>query len=163
LSLTVCHDVCLSCPFKLLLLFLFLDGIEPFFGHQFSMWHSYTKLFSSIFDLSTLTPKIYSPNFYGTCVMEARAICAHKDLHSTIVTSIITYHRSWMSMARHTCRNSIKGTSILANEICARRGDLVAYRLVFFVCRAFVYSEHPLLCTCYFLIVGMRQTKKQDL
>jgi len=24
--------------------FLFLDGIEPFFGRQFSMWHS-TKLF----------------------------------------------------------------------------------------------------------------------
>jgi len=30
--------------------FLFLDEIEPFFGRQFSMWHS-TKLFSSIFDL----------------------------------------------------------------------------------------------------------------
>ena len=36
---------------------LFLDGIEPFFGSQFSMWHS-TKLFSSIFDLGPLTPKI---------------------------------------------------------------------------------------------------------
>jgi len=29
---------------------MFLDGIEPFFGHQFSMWHS-TKRFSSILDL----------------------------------------------------------------------------------------------------------------
>jgi len=42
--------------------FLFLDGIEPFFARQFSMWHS-TKLFSSIFDLGPLTPKIYSPKF----------------------------------------------------------------------------------------------------
>jgi len=30
--------------------FLFLDGIEPFFGHQFSMIPS-TKRSSSIFDL----------------------------------------------------------------------------------------------------------------
>jgi len=42
--------------------FLFLDGIEPFFGRHFSMWHS-TKLFSSIFDFGYLTPKIYSPKF----------------------------------------------------------------------------------------------------
>jgi len=42
--------------------FLFLDGIEPFFGRQFSMWHS-TKRCSSIFDLGPLTPKIYSPKF----------------------------------------------------------------------------------------------------
>jgi len=42
-------SVCLSHLFKLLL-FLFLNGIEPFFGRQFSMWQS-TKLFSSIFDL----------------------------------------------------------------------------------------------------------------
>jgi len=36
-----------------------------FFGRQFSMWHS-TKLFSSIFDLGPLTPKIYSPKFFMT-------------------------------------------------------------------------------------------------
>jgi len=42
--------------------FLFLDGIEPFFGRQFSVWHS-TKRCSSIFDLGPLTPKIYSPKF----------------------------------------------------------------------------------------------------
>jgi len=40
--------------------FLFLDGIEPFFRRQFSMWHS-TKLFSSIFNLGPLTPKIVLP------------------------------------------------------------------------------------------------------
>ena len=42
---------------------LFLDGIEPFCGRQFSMWQS-TKKFSSIFDLGPLTLKIYSPKFY---------------------------------------------------------------------------------------------------
>jgi len=42
--------------------FLFLDGIEPFFGRQFSMWHC-AKLFSSIFDLGPLMPKIDSPKF----------------------------------------------------------------------------------------------------
>jgi len=49
-----------ACIFKLILLFLFLDGIEPFFGRQFSMWHS-TKLYSSILDLGPLTHIIYSP------------------------------------------------------------------------------------------------------
>jgi len=37
--------------------FLFLDGIKPFLGRQFSVWHS-TKRCSSIFDLGPLTPKI---------------------------------------------------------------------------------------------------------
>jgi len=40
--------------------FLFLDGIQPFFGCHLSMWHS-TKCCSSIFDLAPLMPKIYSP------------------------------------------------------------------------------------------------------
>jgi len=63
LTLSVCMSVCLSCcSFKLMLLFLFIDGIELLFGHHLSMWHS-TKLFSSIFDLGPLTPKIYSPKF----------------------------------------------------------------------------------------------------
>jgi len=39
---------CLSVPLSVTPLqiasFLFLDGIEPFFGHQFSMWH-YKTLF----------------------------------------------------------------------------------------------------------------------
>jgi len=49
---SVCTFVCLSVsPSVTLLLqiassFLFVDEIEPFFGCQFSMWHSTTKLFS---------------------------------------------------------------------------------------------------------------------
>jgi len=37
--------------------FLFIHGIEPFLGHQFSMTNT-TKRCSSVFDLSHLTPKI---------------------------------------------------------------------------------------------------------
>jgi len=61
LTLTVCPDVCLSHSF-ILASFLFLNGIEPFFGRHFSMWRS-TKRCSSIFDLGPLMPKIYSPKF----------------------------------------------------------------------------------------------------
>ena len=60
LTLSVCMYVCLSRSFKSILLFLFLDGIEPFLGRQFSMWHS-TKRCSSI--LGPVTSKIYSPKF----------------------------------------------------------------------------------------------------
>ena len=58
LSLSVCPSVCLSVCLSqtLLLLFLFLNGIEPFLGHQFSMTKT-TKRCSSIFDLGPLTPK----------------------------------------------------------------------------------------------------------
>jgi len=58
LSLCVCPSVCLS---QTLLLFCFSMESSHFFGHQFSM--TKTKLFSSIFDLGSLTPKIYSPKF----------------------------------------------------------------------------------------------------
>ena len=51
-----------SFTFKLLLLFCFSTESSHFFGRLFSMWHS-TKRCSSIFDLSPLTPKIYSPKF----------------------------------------------------------------------------------------------------
>jgi len=55
--------------------FLFLGGIEPFFGRQFSMWHS-RNLFSSIFDLGPLNPKIYSPKF-GTKIAYESACMAN--------------------------------------------------------------------------------------
>jgi len=54
--MSVCHGVPSNC------FFWFLNGIEPFFGHQFSMMHS-TKPLSSIFDLGPLNRKIYSPKF----------------------------------------------------------------------------------------------------
>ena len=42
--------------------FLFLDGIEPFFGRQFSMTPS-TRRRSLIFDLGPVMPKIDFPKF----------------------------------------------------------------------------------------------------
>jgi len=54
----VCLDGCLSVTLlQITSSFLFLDGIQPFFGRQFSMWHS-TKRCSSIFDLGPLMLKI---------------------------------------------------------------------------------------------------------
>ena len=52
-------------PLQIASSFLFLDGIEPFFSRQFSMWHS-AKRCSLIFDLVPLTPKIDSPKFWHT-------------------------------------------------------------------------------------------------
>jgi len=61
LTLSICLSVChkLQIDFS----FLFLDGIESFFGFQFSTWHS-TKRCSYIFDLGTLTPRIYPQNLH---------------------------------------------------------------------------------------------------
>jgi len=42
--------------------FLFLDAIEPFVGHQFSMTKTTIRC-SSSFDLGPLMPKIDSPKF----------------------------------------------------------------------------------------------------
>jgi len=55
--------------------FLFVDGIEPFFGRQFSMWHS-TKLFLT-FLIYALTPQIWkkSPITRLTCYIDRR--CLH--------------------------------------------------------------------------------------
>jgi len=61
LTLSVCPAVRLSVT-NIASYFLFLDEIEPFFARQFSVTKT-TKLFSSIFDLGPLTPKINSQKF----------------------------------------------------------------------------------------------------
>ena len=43
--------------------FFVSHGIEPYFGHQFSMTKTIQNCFSSNFDLGSLTNKIYSPKF----------------------------------------------------------------------------------------------------
>jgi len=78
-----------------------------------------------------LSPKIYSPKFFMGRVWQKQGnLCTQRLACGAAwhYCDVITYHRSWVSMARHTCPNSIKGTTMLANEICTRRGDLVAYR-----------------------------------
>ena len=59
LTLSVRLSVCLS---QTLSSFLVSRWNRAVFGHQFSMTKT-TNLFSSIFDLGPLTPKIYSPKF----------------------------------------------------------------------------------------------------
>ena len=51
--------------------FLFLDGIEPFFGLQFSVCPS-TKLFSLIFDLGPLKPKnlLFKITYESACMAD---------------------------------------------------------------------------------------------
>jgi len=65
--------------------FLFLNGVEPFFGRQLSMWHS-TKLFSSIFDLGSLTPKIYSPKL-GVKKFKLLLFCFSTESNRFLVVS----------------------------------------------------------------------------
>ena len=58
--LSVCHKLQIAIIASS---FLFLDGIEPFFGRQFPMTRS-AKLVSLIFDLGPIKPKIYSPKLH---------------------------------------------------------------------------------------------------
>jgi len=62
----ICHP-----KIQIVSYFLFLYGIEPFFGHQFSMSHS-TKRCSLIFDFGLLTPKIWHKIVYKSVCMTDR-------------------------------------------------------------------------------------------
>jgi len=78
--LFVCPSVCLSVtPLQIASSFCFSVESSHFLAVISPC--GTTKLFSLIFGLGPLTPKIYSPIFYGKCVMTAGAICALKDLH----------------------------------------------------------------------------------
>ena len=93
LTLSVCISVCNGKLQINFFSFLFLDGIEPFFGHQFSVWHS-TKLFSQIFDLGPLTPKVYSPKL---AVSVIESVVVYIDLlHSSIGQSVHTKTCMWV-------------------------------------------------------------------
>ena len=72
LTVSDCLSVCPSVKKLQIASFLFLDGIEPFFGRQFSMCPS-KKTFSSIFDLGPLAPKIYSPKL--RCKIAYKSAC----------------------------------------------------------------------------------------
>jgi len=67
-TILVCRWLCLSvhlsvCLSQTLFLLVFVSPwYRAIFGHQFSMTKT-TKLFSSIFHIGPLTPKIYSPKF----------------------------------------------------------------------------------------------------
>ena len=126
LTLSVCPSICLSRSFKLLLLFLFLDGIEPFFGCQFSMWHS-TKRFLRILiqapKAQYLLPKI--------CTKSPISQIDRRCL------GLLGVFWGWPIQWNHTkCCGA--NPCCHGNEIWARRGDPVAYR---FVCQAVTFQQ----------------------
>jgi len=92
---------------------LFLDGIEPFLGRQFSVWHS-TKRCSSIFDLGPLTPK-FTPQNFGTKSPITRLVwqIERRSLH------LLGGFRGWLIQWNHTkCYGAdpcCHGNEIMAN------------------------------------------------
>ena len=108
LTLSICPSVCLSVCLSqtLLLLFLFLNGIEPFLGHQFYMTKT-TKSCSSIFDLGPLTPKIDSPKF---------------DQKSPITRLVWQIDRRWLRLIR-----GFRGWPIQWNHVQCCEADPCCY------------------------------------
>ena len=111
--------------------FLFLDGIEPFLGHRFSMTRT-TKRCSSIFDLCPLTPKIYSPKFAQ--ILPITRFVRQIDRRCLG----LQWRFSRMANSMEPCKMLWGRPLFHGNEICARRGDPVAYRLVFTTIGCFV-------------------------
>jgi len=130
LSLTVCASVCLSrTNFKLILLFCFSMESSHFWP---SVLHDplYKTLFLD-FWFRPLTPKIYSPKF------------AKKSTISQLVWQI---DRKYLYLSGGYRRRPIQWNHTKCcgadrcchdNEIRARRGDLIAYRLVSINCLHF--------------------------
>jgi len=94
--------------------FLFLDGIKPFLGCQFFVWHS-TKRCSSIFDLGPITPK-FTPQNFGTKSPITRLVqkIKRRSLH------LLGGFRGWPIQWNHTkCYGAdpccCHGTEIMAN------------------------------------------------
>jgi len=117
--------VCLSCSFKLIILLCFSMESSHIFGRQFSMWHS-TKCCSSIFDLGPLTPKIYSQNLHkiaykSACMADRPEMFGPTRGFSEMADSMEPCKMLWADPCYPCCHG---------NDIWARRGDPVAYRLV---------------------------------
>jgi len=92
--------------------FLFLNGIEPFLGRQFSVWHS-TKRCFQIFDLGPLIPK-FAPQNFGTkspktsLVRQIEGRCLY----------VLGDFRGWSIQLNHKCCGvdpCCHGNEILAN------------------------------------------------
>ena len=102
---------------------LFLDGIQPLFGRQFSMCPS-TKRCSSIFDLgprysSKFTPQnLHKIAYKSACMADRPEVFGPTRGFSGMADSMEPCKMLW---ADHCCHG---------DEIWARRGDPVVYRLV---------------------------------
>ena len=125
---SACLSLCLYVtPFQISSSFLFLDGIEPIFGRQFFMWRS-TKRCCPIFDLGPLTPKMYSPKVAQNRLILSRLVW-HIDRRCL---GLPGGFRGWPIQWNHAkCCGA--DPCCHGNEIWARRGDPVAYRLYHYV------------------------------
>jgi len=122
---SVWMSLCLSVTLlQIAFSFFFLDGIEPFFGRQFSMWHT-TKRCSSIFDLGPLTPKIYCQKLFLHKIAYKSACMADRP-------EIFGPTRGFSGMAdsMEPCKILWADPCCHGNKIWASRGDPVAYGLV---------------------------------
>jgi len=134
LSTIDCLSVCLSQKKLQIASFLFPYGIEPFLtvSSEFSMTPCTKR--SSIFDLapppSPNAKKIYSPKFFCSKSPISRLVwqidrrCL--GLRGGFRGWPIQWHPAKCCGADHCCHS---------NEISARRGDPVAYRLVLLITR----------------------------
>jgi len=138
--LSTIDSVCLSgcpsvTPLQIDSSFLCLDRIEIFFGRQLSMYPS-TKLFSSIFDLRPLKPKIYSRNFWHKIAYKSACMADRPEMFGP------TRGFSGMADSMEPCKMLWADPCCRGNEIWARRGDLSPTGLYFCVLiLCFVYFE----------------------
>ena len=120
--------------------FLFLDGIEPFLGHQFSMTKT-TKLFFFDFpfrppNVKNLLPKICTKSPITRLVWQI--VRRYLHLPGDFRGSPIQWNHAKCCGANPCCHGS---------DIWARRGDLVAYQLVLFF--------SPGVITCQFFYIPL--------
>jgi len=117
LCISICPSVCHR-QIKTASSFLFLDGIEPFFGHQFSVIPS-TKS-SLISDLGPLMPKIWTKIAYKLACMADRL-------------EMFAPTRGFLGMAdsMEPCKMLWGQPCCRGNDIWPRHGDLVTYWLVY--------------------------------
>ena len=107
---------------------LFLDGIEPFLGHQFSMTKT-TKLFLRFFDLGPLMPKNLLPKIC-TKLPITRLVWQIDRRYLDLPWGFLGWPIQWNHAKCCGADPSCHGNDIWARR---RRRDLVACRLVFFI------------------------------
>ena len=105
--------------------FLLLDGIEPFLA--VCSPYSTLKTFFSIFDLDPITPKIYLPQICTCSKSPISRLVWHIDQRCL---GLPGGFRGWSIQWNHAkCYGA--DPCCHGNDIWARRGAPVAYRLVF--------------------------------
>ena len=138
-------SVCVSRSFKLLLLFLFLDGIEPFLavispcGTQ---QNGFLQFLVFAPKAQNLLPKIFKKSPISRLVWQIDRRCL--GLPGDFWGWPIQWNHAKCCGADPCCHG---------NEIWARRGDPVAYRLVTTVPRRYCVSYKTAKVCCWWIVV----------